>query len=115
MKGLYILVAPYYGAQEGGLRAGYPPEFIRRVERCEFPQFMTDFLPFHRSEESLLRFDHIQPLGRHHESIEATEYCLSDDALEIIDEWLTWIITGFLVKGGLIDDMRKDFLKISDS
>lgn len=107
-----ILVAPYYGADEGRKRSGYPEGFLHRVQRCEFPQFMADFLPLHGSKESLLRLDHIQPLGNHHESIEETDHCLSEDALEIIDEWVTWLITGLLEEGGLIDDMRKAFVEI---
>jgi len=49
-------------------------------------------------EESILRLDHIQPIGKHHESIELTDYRLGEEALDIIDEWITWLITGKLVK-----------------
>ena len=62
-------------------------------------------------EESILRLDHIQPIGKHHESIELTDYRLGEEALDIIDEWITWLITGKLVKDGYVDMARKDFIE----
>ena len=89
-----ILAAPYYGASESSKRAGFSKEFVERVRRGEYPNFHWDVLPLKdgASEESILRLDHIQPVGRHHDSYEWTKHCLSDPAMEIIDQWLHWLI-----------------------
>lgn len=90
-----VLVAPYYGVTEGGKRAGFRPEFVKRVRRCEYSQFMWDTLPIGgTTTESILRLDHIQPVGRHHDAIELTQYRLSEEALGILDEWLSWLVSG---------------------
>lgn len=89
-----LLVAPYYGADEGRARVGYKPEFTKRVRCCEYPQFMWDKLPIGgNTEESKLRLDHFQPIGKHNDSIEFTNYRLSNQALDILDEWLCWLMT----------------------
>jgi hypothetical protein len=106
-----ILVAPYYGATQDGTRAGFPSLFLDRVRRCEYPQFMTDLLPIGSTGESVLYLNHIQPLGKHHDSIDLTKFCLGDDALAVLDEWVTWIITGLLLKNGLIDTARQQFVE----
>lgn len=81
-----LLVAPYYGADRDGSRAGYNPEFIERVRHIRYPQFFIDMLPIGGPKESLLRFDHLQPIGAHYDSIRKTGYCLNEGALEILDE-----------------------------
>jgi len=78
-----------------------------RIWQCHYPQLMADILPIPGGEESLLRFDHIQPIGMHHDSIELTPFCLSEDALEVINEWISWLITGELVEDGWVDQTRK--------
>ena len=83
-----LLVAPYYGADRDGSRAGYNPEFIERVRHIRYPQFFIDILPIGGPKESLLRFDHLQPIGAHYDSIQKTGYCLNEEALEILDELL---------------------------
>jgi hypothetical protein len=104
-----ILVAPCYGANEDGTRAGFNPEFIRRVRQCEYPQFMWDQLPIGGSAtESLFRLDHIQPIGRHHDSIEFTNFRLSEQALEILDEWLVWLIRGDFDEDSLLFEFKRD-------
>ncbi len=108
-----VLVAPYYGIDEGHTRAGFNPEFIKRVRRCEYPQFMWDQLPIGGStSESLLRLDHIQPVGRHQDSIELTEYRLSEDALMILDDWLGWLIKGNIDEESFLYSLKEDFLNI---
>ena len=58
-----LLVAPYYGATQSGTRGGWKEEFVKRIRRCEYPQYLWDKLPINGStEESILGFDHIQPL-----------------------------------------------------
>jgi hypothetical protein len=90
-----LLVAPYYGRDEGtGKRAGYTGAFVERVQHCEYPQFFWDKLPVPGSDESILRFDHIQPIGHHYKTYALLEYRLGEDALSLFDEWLNWFIYG---------------------
>jgi len=105
-----LLVAPYYGAHGEGKRAGVKKEFLERIRRCEYPQLMSDLLPIPGGEESILRFDHIQPIGKHHDSLELSPFYLGDDAVEVIDEWITWVTTGKLIKDGWLDQTRKEFI-----
>ena len=90
------LAIPYYGGNADGKRAGFKPEFLNRLKRCEFPQFSWDILPVGGAEESVLRIDHIQPISTHYKSFEPTEYKLSDDAMSLIDEWVAWHLSGLL-------------------
>jgi hypothetical protein len=90
-----ILVAPYYGADEGGKRSGFSVRFRERICRGLYPQFVWERLPLASgTAESILRLDHIQPVGQHYTSIRISEYKLSQDALEIVDEWLHWMMWG---------------------
>lgn len=108
-----ILVAPFYGADEGPKRSGFKPSFIERIRRCEYPQFMWDMLPFDtNTKESILRLDHLQPIGRSQDAVEITKYCLSDLAMDFIDEWLCWLITGDLDEDSLLGDFREKLLNI---
>ena len=64
---------------------------------------MIDWLPLDGSDKgSILRFDHIQPVGFHHSSIEPTEWRLSEDARAIIYEWLCWYFEGSLDGEGML-------------
>lgn len=99
------LVAPLYGAERTDTRAGWHPPFLDRIRRCEYPQFMLDTIP-NSKIESVVRFDHLQPVGRHHDSYEPTEHRLSDDALLILDEWVTWLKTGILGDETVLADIR---------
>jgi len=110
-----MIVAPYYGADEGGSRGGFNPQFLKRVRLCEYPQFMWDKLPIsgRSTVESILRFDHMQPVGRSQDSIAFTDYCLSERALRLIDEWVTWLITGFLDESTKLREIRDVLLDIS--
>ncbi len=107
-----VLVAPYYGADMDGRRSGYNEEFLKRVRLCEYPQFMWDMLPLRGSNESLLRLDHIQPVGEHYYTIEATNYRLSDDAVYILDEWISWLITGNIEDSSSINLYREEILSL---
>jgi len=105
----YLSVAPYYGAEANGKRAGYNPKFVERVKACEYPHFMWEKLPFPTlTPESLLRLDHVQPIGRHADSYRLTDYCLSNEALRILDEWQMWLQTGLLPEGGVLHMVRKE-------
>lgn len=96
------LVAPSFGCDEGKGRDGYSQAFIDLVRRCNFPQFFWDKLPLPGASESIIRFDQIQPIGRHHDAIEATDYCLSREALEVIDDWLYWYIYRITPEDGVL-------------
>ena len=85
------IVAPYYGVDEGtGKRAGYSRLFAERVKHCMYHQFFWEKLPLSGSNESILRFDHIQPMGGHYKSYKLTSWKLSPKALNILDDWLQW-------------------------
>ena len=99
----FVSIAPFYGVEQKG-RAGYNPEFVERIKHATYPQFMWDILP-HTENESMLRFDQLQPLGIHHQSYSHTGYKLSEEALNLIDEWLYWYING--IDGKEIASMRE--------
>ena len=58
--------------------------------------------------ESILRLDHIQPIGAHHDSHKLLDYKLSDSALEIIDELIGWMIWGGVREDSLIKMYRDE-------
>ena len=87
-----VLAAPYYGADKDGKRAGYHAELVDRIRHAKYAQFLVDSLPIGGPKESILRLDHLQPIGTHYNSYELTGYKLSEDALKIMDEWLHWLI-----------------------
>lgn len=101
-----VIVAPYYGVEQSGKRGGWPLEFVRRISRAEYPQYAYDMLPIQGSKESILRLDHLQPIGRHHESVDLTTFVLSSEALLVIDEWLVWLVTGTLREDGILTMLR---------
>ena len=104
-----VLVAPYYGVDRDGRRAGYKPEFVERVRHCEYPQFVWDRLPIGGvPDESILRLDHLQPIGTHYNSYKISEFKLSDGALEIIDEMVRWLIWGGVDADSLIALYREE-------
>ena len=89
-----MLVAPYFGVASSANRAGYTPEFVDRVLNCFYPQFLVDWLPHPGGEQSILRLDQLQPMGRHHHAYKPTGFRLSDSGLEIMDGWLEWLFRG---------------------
>ncbi len=98
-----LLVSPYYGRDEWtGKRSGYPDAFVERVRQCEYPQFFWEKLPLPGSAESILRFDHTQPLGYDRKNLEMTGYSLGKDAFSLLDEWLSWYIYGTVENDGLL-------------
>lgn len=108
-----LLLAPYYGTDEGGKRAGFNAEFLDRVMKCEYSRFMMDWLPVYGSPGgSLLRIDHIQPIGSHHNSLEPTAWRLNNDALNILDEWVWWHLEGQLDEDTNIAAARGLFLEL---
>lgn len=99
-----LLVAPYYGAEK------WKPELIEKVRRLAYPQFMWDSLPITMGRDSILRLDHIQPIGNHAESYELTEYALGSDALALIEEQMNWLRTGELLEESIILYLRNSLL-----
>jgi hypothetical protein len=96
------LVAPYYGVTKTNQRAGYRAEFVERVRHCEYRQFLWDVLPFAGGEESILRLDHIQPIGAHHNAYKLTDFRLSDVAIEVLDELVGWLLEGGVKQDSLV-------------
>ena len=94
------------------MRSGFNAEFVQRVRRCEYPNFLWDKLPVRGAEESILRLDHIQPVGRHHETIEVSPYRLGQDALMILDDWLEWLVLGSFSEENLLRGLREDLLEL---
>jgi len=110
-----LLVAPYYGANPAGKRAGYNLELVDRIRHAEYPQFILDYLPISDSEHSILRLDHIQPVGLHYYAYEHSGFCLSDEAVELIlDDWLQWLFYGGLPENSLILDYQKEIMAAYD-
>lgn len=105
-----LIAAPYYGADQGGTTGGWKPEFVARIRRCEYPQYLWDSLPLKGREESVLRLDHLQPIGKHGESYEATDYELHEDALTAVDDYLTWFLKGEVPQDSLLNEIRRVLL-----
>jgi hypothetical protein len=110
-----LIVAPYYGVDRDGKRAGYNVKLINRIRHAEYPQFMLDSLPIGGTNQSILRFDHIQPVGLHFYAYEHSGFCLSDEAIELIlDDWLQWFFLGKLPSDSFILDYRNDIVSAYD-
>jgi len=67
----------------------------------------VDSLPLSGRAESILRFDHMQPIGKHGESYDLTEFALHDDALALVDEYLMWFLMGGFPADGIMNDFRE--------
>lgn len=83
--------------------------FVERIRHCEYPQFLWDSLSVGGPDESILRLDHLQPIGAHHNSHEVSEYKLSDNALEVVDELTNLLIRGEIPEDSLTTMYRKEF------
>ena len=101
-----VLVAPYYGADRSGKRGGWKTEFVQRIRRAEYPQYAWDALPIGGVSESILRLDHVQPLGESAQAMEVTPYRLTADAAVVVEEWLSWFRTGELSGDGVLAYFR---------
>lgn len=110
-----LLVAPYYGVEASQKRAGWKPQLVERIRHCEYPQYLWDKLPIDGAEFSILRFDHLQPVGLHHDSYEMTPFCLSQEALTLVDEWVRWLLTGRMDEQGLLLGIREELVKLPGS
>lgn len=102
-----FLVAPYYGVEKTGQRGGWHPPLVERIRACEYPQYILDALPIGGGSESILRLDHIQPVGHHHTSLKPLPHRLTDDALAVVDEWIAWLVTERLEEKGVLRAARE--------
>lgn len=103
-----FLVAPCYGVEQTDARSGWHPPLIDRIRRCEYPQFMLEHLPPPDDKtRSVVRFDQIQPVGKHHNSYRPAGYKLSDEALDLVDEWIDWLRVGLLDAGSALAAARE--------
>lgn len=87
------IVAPFYGADQDGTRAGLSPEFVSRIKQFRYSQFFWDSLPIGGPNGSLLRFDQIQPIEPDLAAWVSTPFKLSEDAALILEDHLRWHIT----------------------
>lgn len=95
------LIAPFYGSSvKGGKRAGYSEAFIERVRHCEYPQFHWDYLPHIGGEESILRLDHLTPIGTSYKSYKNLNYKLCKQGVDLLRELLAWHIDGNIKSDG---------------
>jgi hypothetical protein len=109
-----VLVAPYYGADQGGTRGGFSAAFLERIRRAEYPQFMADKLPIDGAAASVLRLDHVLSLGSDPNNFELTEHRLSAPALEVVLDWFQWLVEGVIPKDGLLELARSELRAIDD-
>lgn len=107
-----LIVAPYFGADQNGKRAGYSEAFIERVRHCEYPQFFWDQLPTNGAKESILRLDQIQAIGSHHNSYAPTGFKLSTEALIVLDDMYKWLIHGGVEEDSLLAMYRSEIESI---
>lgn len=109
----YLLVAPCYGIDQDGTRAGLPPRLTDRIRRADYARFLWDQVPESRVSETLIRLDHIFPIGKDPASFRRTSHQLSQEALAILDDWLSWHITGTLPEDSVLayvrDELRQQF------
>ena len=87
----FTLITPYYSVEQKG-RAGYTMEAAERIRHAGLNSLFWDILPFGDGHESILRLDQTQPLGLHHQVCEPAKFALSPEALEIVDQWLGWML-----------------------
>lgn len=57
---------------------------------------MWEVLPFATEDTpcSILRIDHVLPLGLHDGSFDLSRWALSEDAMLFVDAWFQWFLSG---------------------
>lgn len=91
-KNSYLLVAPYYTMREGN-ELKVPQILINRIRLCMYRHLMWAALPFaHADHESMLRLDHAQPIGNHHNCFKSYGYKVSPEAMPYFIGYLHWFI-----------------------
>ena len=109
-----LIVAPYFGASRSGQRGGWNPRLAQTIKYAEVSQLFWDKLPIPGTNESILRFDQLQPIGRHHEAFQATPYRLSSEAMDVVEEWLEWYLFGREDPDGVLRLAREELFKFSE-
>ena len=107
-----VLVMPYYGVDQDGKRAGFAPEFITRIRRTEYPQYMLDTLPVGGSSESVLRLDHVLAVGSAASNFELSPYRLHAEAFDLVLDWFRWLVEGDVPADGLLAMARSDLMRV---
>ena len=111
-----LLAAPYYGVQADGTRGGWNSKFVSRIQRAEYSQYVWDILPKGGLPEgSILRLDHLFPVADDAANWKLTDYRLRDEALAILDEWLSWHFSGSLIEDGILDFARNEFAQLEST
>lgn len=93
-----LLAAPYYSCA-----TSWKQEFVARIMRCAYPQYMFDILPVPGGKESILRLDHVQPIGAHGEAYQPTGFTLGEQALDLVEQQFRWLRTGVLERAELLE------------
>lgn len=85
-------VALVYSAEDETGVPRFPSQFLERIRRLEYPQFL--FLPKGGpiTADSLARFDELQSVALH--QLTPTGYCLSKDAVAIMRSQVSYYLTG---------------------
>jgi hypothetical protein len=109
-----LIVAPFYGADPGGTRGGWPEEFVNRIRRIEYPQYVWDKLPITGTTDSILRLDHLFPIGIDPAGYQLLPFKLSPDALAVIDDWCLWLLSNELDPKSVLGIIRAELSKLQD-
>ncbi len=104
------LLAPAFGVDQSGTRGGYPSEFVDRVRACMYPQFLYERFPDSKTVESIVRLDQMFPLAQHHQTFEHSGWQLSEDALDVLGQWVAWFATGQLPEDSELHMIRETLL-----
>ena len=77
---------------------------------------MWEKLPLNNPpRESILKLDHIQPLGRHYKSFKLTDYVLCDDAQDVLNDWFMWLTRNEMPQDSYLYEIRESLLEINGS
>lgn len=103
-----LLVAPYYGIKSGsGGRVGWNDQFVERIRRCQYPQYMWDWLPVKPAPTaSILRLDHVHAVPMQPHGFKLCGYHLSADATRLLQEWVHWLWDGSIKRDGILELLR---------
>ncbi len=97
---LFFWVAPFFGVEQAA-RDGYNPDFVERIRHGDYRSFFWDRLPDDDGYGSILRLDQVQPVGYEHQACQHLGWRLGKQALEIMDQWLNWLIYDHLPENDL--------------
>ena len=109
------LVVPYYNANGTSSRGGWGIELVTRIRQCEYPQYVWDKLPLPGGsvDGSILRLDHAFSVGHDPANFGRTGYRLHPKALEVLDDWFAWYLTGTLAREGALNAARDLLLRLA--